>query len=157
MKAESAHSTITGCFKDMVKREGVLSLYRGFTSSLLLTLNPVLQFSLYESFKRGLGDSLSYSTYFILAAFTKFIATIFTFPLSTVRTRQQLSESTRDFTETLKELTQHGGPLALFRGFSTKLLQTLLNSGIILATHERFTRFYSAKLLPRKLHTLSAI
>ena len=80
--------------QSILQYEGISGLWKGLTASFLLVSNPVINFVLYELLKdRLLSKSVKPSTvsYFLLAAISKAIATFVTYPILTVRTRQQLS------------------------------------------------------------------
>ena len=87
------------CFKDLVKKEGVPSLYRGLSASYLGVTESTLQWVLYEYFKRELcnvsddygkqigGHELRTLAPLVSAAIAKVVATTVTYPHEVLRTR----------------------------------------------------------------------
>lgn len=79
------------------KTEGLQALWSGTLPSLLLVINPALQFMTYESIKRRLklryGDKdISAFVYFLVGAVSKTVATVLTYPLQIVQTKLRVSE-----------------------------------------------------------------
>lgn len=139
-------------FKQILHKEGPGAFFKGVTLSIVLTLNPVLQYSLYELLKIKTGSN-KLIHFFILGAIAKFIATVFTYPILTLRTRQQLNEknNTSLIEDLLSSLTKNNlnakNFFALYNGFLSKAVQTVLNSAIILSLHEKLTKFLTEKLI----------
>lgn len=80
------------------RSEGIKALWAGTVPSLLLVINPALQFMTYESLKRRLklkyGDKeLSSLIYFFVGAVAKTVATVLTYPLQIVQAKLRVSES----------------------------------------------------------------
>ena len=117
--------------QSILQHEGISGLWKGLTASFLLVSNPVINFVLYELLKdRLLSKSVKPSTvsYFLLAAISKAIATFVTYPILTVRTRQQLSkDKALSPLQVVKELLRTDGVWGLYRGIHTKRVQTVLN------------------------------
>lgn len=122
MIEQSDSKGVVQCFLEILAEEGFLGLYKGMPSSLMLTSNPVIQFTLYEKAKEILGDNLSSSTYFLLATLTKFVATICTFPMLTIRTRQQLAKEPMSFFLIVRQVMKSEKFMAFYKGFSTKII-----------------------------------
>lgn len=80
---------------------GLQGFWSGYSASLVLTLNPSLTFFLFETFKRTFlphhrrNDPPAQVT-FILAAFSKAIASTITYPFSLAKSRLQISSSIVD-------------------------------------------------------------
>lgn len=141
MKSDKNES-LSSCFMSIIKNEGFAGLFKGMSSSLILALNPVIQFVAYEHMKRRLREQkLNGFVYFIIGALTKFVATVVTYPLITLRTRVQLEEKkSLGFYEVLKDMLDNEGAQALYNGLSTKALHTVANSAIVMASHEHMTK-----------------
>ena len=93
--------------KKLVRKEGPLSLWKGVSSSIVLVLNPIIQFAVYEFLKKKLtihvkGRNFSINLedhpfydllIFFIGAVSKVISTILTFPYTVIRTKQHISKS----------------------------------------------------------------
>jgi adenine nucleotide transporter 17 len=145
--------SIVQCVRSILKHEGVSGLWKGLAASFLLVSNPVINFVLYEFLKdRILSKSFKPSTasYFLLAALSKAIATFATYPLLTIRTRQQLSkDKALSPLQVIKELLRTDGVWGLYRGIHTKMVQTVLNTAVIMATHEKLAVALTRLLVTR--------
>ncbi|XP_051015991.1 peroxisomal membrane protein PMP34 isoform X1 [Acomys russatus] len=79
---------IMDAFHQIVRDEGISALWNGTFPSLLLVLNPAIQFMFYEGLKRQLLKKrmkLSSLDVFIIGAVAKAIATTVTYPMQTVQ------------------------------------------------------------------------
>ena len=140
-------------FKQILYKEGPSAFFKGSALSVVLTVNPVLQYSLYEYMKiRFNAKTLIH--YFILGAIAKFIATVFTYPILTLRTRHQLNEAkNQSLVDEIISSLRSGVKfdlntvLALYNGFFSKAVQTVLNSAIILSLHEKITKILTEKFI----------
>lgn len=160
---KDGQQSIPQCIQSIVQHEGLAGLWKGLLASLMLVSNPVINFACYEFLKdRLLGKGLQPSTaaYFLIAALSKAIATFATYPLLTIRTRQQLTKDrSLSQLQVVRELIRTDGVWGLYRGIHTKVVQTVLNTAVIMATHEKLavvlTRLLTApievKLTSRKV------
>ena len=106
-----------------MKEEGPTGLFKGYVPSMILSINPVIQFVIYEVLKKRYEHWAGYTfVYFLLGAFSKLVATLSTFPLLTVKTRMQLETSNKPLTEVIQELLQNEGIGGLYKGLSSKIL-----------------------------------
>jgi len=82
----------------IMKTEGVQSLWVSTVPSLLLTSNPSLQFMFYEMLKRRIqaisgSANLSATSILLLAATSKCLSTIITYPLQMIQSKLRVSKS----------------------------------------------------------------
>eukprot|EP00041_Stephanoeca_diplocostata_P005963 m.71822 g.71822 ORF g.71822 m.71822 type:complete len:359 (+) comp16098_c0_seq2:634-1710(+) len=156
----------TGLLGTMVliaREEGVGALWNGTTASLVLVINPMLQFAMYEQCKQLVirhdvhiwvdarlselllqepgRDRNEPSTdmpgivYLILGAWAKFFATVTTYPLQVAQSRLRVEhKGPSDTMGTLLRIAREGH---LFVGIETKLLQTVLTSALMLLIYEK--------------------
>eukprot|EP00283_Hemiselmis_rufescens_P008118 CAMPEP_0173424082 /NCGR_PEP_ID=MMETSP1357-20121228/4101_1 /TAXON_ID=77926 /ORGANISM="Hemiselmis rufescens, Strain PCC563" /LENGTH=349 /DNA_ID=CAMNT_0014387253 /DNA_START=83 /DNA_END=1132 /DNA_ORIENTATION=+ len=138
------------------KEEGLSKLWAGVSSSLLLCLNPAIQFAVYETVKKlllrrnekGGRDTLTSLQAFVLGAMSKWIATLSTYPLQVAQTRLRFQSST-DKSLTIGAVSYNGtfdciakmykyeGWHGLFRGVQTKLWHSTLISALMFLTYEK--------------------
>ncbi|CZR61285.1 related to peroxisomal ATP carrier [Phialocephala subalpina] len=91
-----AEPTVSDIAATIRKEKGLQGFWSGYSASLILTLNPSITFFLYETFKRAFlprsqRDDPSARITFIMAAFSKAIASTITYPFSLAKARAQTS------------------------------------------------------------------
>jgi len=145
--------------------EGVPTLWKGVSSSLVLVSNPVIQFVLYDALKRlllqrranrqdhsvtdssqkGAGSLLAWEA-FLAGAATKAVATFSTYPLQVAQTQLRATHSAAGSSAedlplgtigVLSELLLSHGLRGWFVGLEAKLCQTVLQAAFMFACYER--------------------
>lgn len=78
----------------MIQKEGMMSLWKGLQTSLILVSNPIIQFVIYEKLKSLIKtDRTNYwfdFIIFIIGAISKTISTLITYPQTVIRTHQHI-------------------------------------------------------------------
>ncbi len=71
-------------------QNGVMGFYKGLGVSMLLVSNPVINFTVNEIMKKFFKKFLKNDDlkFFVSGAISKFLATIFTYPITTIKTNQ---------------------------------------------------------------------
>lgn len=147
------YSGIQDAFVQIIRDEGVGALWNGTFPSLLLVLNPAIQFMIYEGLKRqlrrGVPRELSSVEVFISGAVAKAVATIVTYPLQTIQSilrfgqfseskdKSKLLSSLRTIKCLLVNRARKNGMLGLFKGLEAKLLQTVLTAALMFLLYEK--------------------
>ncbi|XP_054890935.1 peroxisomal membrane protein PMP34 [Poeciliopsis prolifica] len=147
------YSGILDAFKQIVRKEGVGALWNGTFPSLLLVLNPAIQFMIYEGLKRqlrrGASKELSSLEVFIIGAVAKAVATTVTYPLQTIQSvlrfgqvntptkKSKLLSSLQTLQGLLVNRARKHGVLGLFKGLEAKLLQTVLTAALMFLLYEK--------------------
>ena len=153
----------------IVEKDGVRALWKGIGPALVLVTNPVLQYTAFEQLKNWLvnirfvsrGNTpaaakplLSDLDFFWLGALSKLIATSITYPQIVIKSRQQAmsNESSRDRKKVnvwsaMTEVVHNEGVGGLYRGISSKLLQSILTAAILFASKERIYKMTKAVLV----------
>jgi adenine nucleotide transporter 17 len=151
--SELPYSDLVSGLKYIAKHEGVKKLWSGTYASLILVVNPSIQFSVYESIKRYLisvYDKDTPSMYFFLAgAAAKLIATIVTYPVQIIQTKMRNGDN-----EFKKNLPPNAGTIemilyilkkkginGLYCGLEAKVWQTVLTAALMFMTYEKIIRF----------------
>ncbi|RXN32837.1 peroxisomal membrane PMP34-like protein [Labeo rohita] len=140
-------------FVQIMQQEGVGALWNGTFPSLLLVLNPAVQFMIYEGLKRQLMRGVHRELYsvevFLIGAIAKAIATTITYPLQTVQSvlrfgqhgqstdQSKLLNSLRSVMYLLINRVRKWGVLGLFKGLEAKLLQTVLTAALMFLLYEK--------------------
>ncbi|XP_068560568.1 peroxisomal membrane protein PMP34 [Cebidichthys violaceus] len=146
------YSGILDAFAQIIRGEGVGALWNGTFPSLLLVMNPAVQFMIYEGLKRqlrrGAPRELSSVEFFIIGAVAKAFATIVTYPLQTIQSilrfgqfseskdKSKLLSSIRTIKCLLVNRVRKYGMLGLFKGLEAKLLQTVLTAALMFLLYE---------------------
>jgi len=141
----------------IAQREGVGALFRGFSPNLIGVTHGTLQFSLYENMKiryrtwaysnsslpsnPNSRTSLGTWEHICLAAVSKMLASIVTYPCQVVRTILQdeptiLGAKSPLAREVVKNLIREEGVKGLYRGLAPHLLHVTPNVCIIFAVYE---------------------
>lgn len=130
--------------------EGLGALWAGVGPSLILVLNPAIQFTIYESLKRRVMPK-STPSFFLIGAISKAIATVLTYPLQLVQAKLRHGSSNMNAIALLLSILKKKGPTALFQGLEAKLLQTVMTAALMFALYEKIAR-YVFMILVRKPH-----
>ncbi|XP_062263796.1 peroxisomal membrane protein PMP34 [Platichthys flesus] len=149
------YSGILDAFVQIVRQEGVGALWNGTFPSLLLVLNPAIQFMIYEGLKRhlkkGVPRELSSIEVFLIGAVAKAVATTATYPLQTIQSILRFGQYSRSTDESkilsslrsikllLVNRIRKYGMLGLFKGLEAKLLQTVLTAALMFLLYEKIT------------------
>lgn len=146
-------SLIAG-LKYVAKSEGIKGLWSGTIPSLILVSNPSLQFMMYELLKRNVlkysgKAEISSLGYFFIGAIAKAFATVLTYPLQLVQTKQRHRTKQESAPSTSKQTKEIGmiqmmldiinnqGFRGLFRGMEAKILQTVLTAALMFMAYEK--------------------
>ncbi|XP_041830881.1 peroxisomal membrane protein PMP34 isoform X2 [Melanotaenia boesemani] len=154
---EDLHQTqyrgIFDAFTQIIANEGVGTLWSSTLPSLLLVLNPAVQFMFYEAMKRKAGKGgrkISSAQIFLIGAVAKAIATTATYPLQTVQAILRFGQYKGDgkgglmgslsniFLLFMDRIKKHGF-LGLYKGLEAKLLQTVLTAALMFVVYEKIT------------------
>jgi adenine nucleotide transporter 17 len=137
----SAFETAQKIFEE----EGIAGFWRGILPALVLVINPVIQYTVFEKLKawwekkRG---SLNAIDFFCLGAISKLCATAITYPYIVVKSRMQLKESKdksqeyKSLLDGFKKIVDREGVKGLYKGIESKLLQSVLSAAFTFAFKE---------------------
>jgi solute carrier family 25 (peroxisomal adenine nucleotide transporter), member 17 len=140
--------------KYIAKSEGVQKLWSGTCASLMLVVNPAIQFSVYEAIKRYLtkvygNESPSVLYFFFLGAIAKLVSTFATYPLQIIQTKMRHGDSemkkhlppNAGTFDILLYILKNKGAKGLYCGLEAKLWQTVLTAALMFMTYEKIVRF----------------
>ena len=91
--------TMFQLIKSIIKNEGVGAFFKGVIPNLILVINPIINFVVYEWLKKfaikkyGSERKISFSAIFIMSSIGKILATFATYPILTVRVKLQADAS----------------------------------------------------------------
>jgi adenine nucleotide transporter 17 len=152
----------------ILNKDGLRGLWRGVGPALVLVINPVLQYTVFEQLKNilvrrrtaklraqaGVAATavaiLSDWDFFFLGALSKLVATGITYPYIVVKSRLQAgSENARKYKSSLDgilTIARQEGVSGLYKGVENKLLQSVLTAAILFAGQRRFFELTKAAL-----------
>ncbi|EGG04398.1 uncharacterized protein MELLADRAFT_49125 [Melampsora larici-populina 98AG31] len=149
----------------ILKTDGGLAFFRGLGPALVLVINPILQYTLFEQLKNilmarrklmlnskpsnksvqsvqsGNVMSLGDLDFFLLGAISKLFATGATYPYLTVKSRMQSGQAEgrgyRGTYDGLSQIVKKDGVKGLYRGIAPKLTQSVLTAAFLFLAKER--------------------
>ncbi|KAI0059631.1 mitochondrial carrier [Artomyces pyxidatus] len=146
----------------ILRTGGIAALWRGIGPALVLVVNPVLQYTVFEQLKNTLvrrrhargvkGPLLSDWDYFFLGALSKLVATSATYPYIVVKSRLQAghahAQKYRSALHGLQTIVKEEGIEGLYKGASSKLLQSVLTAAILFAGQRRIYEMTKKAIAP---------
>ncbi|QRV90976.1 mitochondrial carrier protein [Ceratobasidium sp. AG-Ba] len=143
----------------ILRTDGPAAFWRGIGPALVLVVNPILQYTVFEQLKNALvarrlklskTAALSSLDYFLLGALSKLVATTLTYPYIVVKSRMQSGHAhTREYKSAwdgLTKIVQREGMAGLYKGIGSKLVQSVLTAAILFAGQRRFYELTKAAL-----------
>ena len=102
--------------------EGIMGFYKGLFPSILMTNNPVIQFTCYEIMRnkilQGTNQELTSKMIVIISLISKLITTFATYPMLTIKTLFQANETKTDkeIFEIIRNILKNDGTFGLYKG-----------------------------------------
>ncbi|KAJ4478042.1 peroxisomal membrane protein [Lentinula aciculospora] len=125
---------------------GIKGFFRGIGPALVLVVNPVIQYSVFEQLKNLLiarrklrhKGGLTDWDFFVLGALSKLVATSATYPYIVVKARLQAGATEyRSSLNALATILRDESIKGLYKGMSSKLIQSVLTAAILFAFQRR--------------------
>ncbi|KAG1755722.1 peroxisomal membrane protein PMP47B [Suillus lakei] len=147
--------------KSIIAKDGLNGFFRGLGPALVLVINPVLQYTVFEQLKnflvkkrtkklgaRSSGTAvaiLSDWDFFVLGALSKLVATGTTYPYIVLKSRLQAgqarAEQYKSSLDGLATILKEEGIQGLYKGVGSKLLQSVLTAAILFAVQRRIYEY----------------
>ena len=111
-----------GTFLSLLRTEGPQALFAGVLPALVLVINPILQYTIFEQLKDLLEKrrKIKPMDTFFLGAVGKLLATSITYPYITIKSRMHIANSnegeTEGMTSSLKRIVREEGWSGLYKG-----------------------------------------
>ncbi|KAK0748538.1 peroxisomal membrane protein PMP47A [Apiosordaria backusii] len=135
-KTNKKPSTI-GTLLALLKKEGPQALFAGVVPALVLVINPILQYTLFEQMKNTVEKKrrITPGVAFVLGALGKLFATTVTYPYITVKSQMHVQEGNRKegVTEALKRVVREEGYAGLYKGIGPKVSQSVITAACLFA------------------------
>ncbi|EMC96155.1 hypothetical protein BAUCODRAFT_69553 [Baudoinia panamericana UAMH 10762] len=133
-KAPSTIST----FMKIIQEDGFLRLFAGVLPALVLVINPILQYTIFEQLKQLLEKrrKVTARDSFMLGAIGKLAATSITYPYITVKSRAHVASgegSKEGMTASLRRIVREEGIGGLYGGIGAKVTQSVLTAAFLFA------------------------
>ena len=122
----------------IIRQLGIRGLYSGLSSSLMLVVNPIISFLVYEYLKQYYGTNQL--MIFVSGGLSKFIATSVTYPYQILRTRL-IQDPSKSHLQLFREILLDGGFCGLYRGFKPKIIQSVINQAFLFLFYEEILSF----------------
>eukprot|EP00011_Vannellida_sp_DIVA3-517-6-12_P014271 CAMPEP_0114618252 /NCGR_PEP_ID=MMETSP0168-20121206/7609_1 /TAXON_ID=95228 ORGANISM="Vannella sp., Strain DIVA3 517/6/12" /NCGR_SAMPLE_ID=MMETSP0168 /ASSEMBLY_ACC=CAM_ASM_000044 /LENGTH=327 /DNA_ID=CAMNT_0001829397 /DNA_START=80 /DNA_END=1063 /DNA_ORIENTATION=+ len=152
---DDSRTTVAGTVKEIMRESGVRGFFKGLPASIILCVNPAIQWMCYEQLtqiavrllatKEKKKVQLSSVQVFIVGAIAKVIATILTYPYVMVKSRLQTSKASKGgkgyqykgIVDGLQSIYATEGLAGLYRGISTKIVQSVTSTAFMYTIKER--------------------
>ncbi|OCK84574.1 mitochondrial carrier [Lepidopterella palustris CBS 459.81] len=136
-KSTKAPSTI-GTLLSIIRDEGPTRLFAGVMPALILVINPILQYTVFEQLKNILEKRrrVTPTDAFYLGALGKLMATSITYPYITVKSRMHIAgrdEPKEDMLATFRRVIKEEGWAGLYGGIGPKVTQSVITAAFLFA------------------------
>lgn len=130
-KPRKPPSTI-GTFISLVRNEGLASLFKGVFPALVLVINPILQYTIFEQLKTMVARrrKVTSADAFYLGAIGKLLATGITYPYITIKSRMHVADkggARETVLASLRRVIGEEGWSGLYKGIQALRLATSMN------------------------------
>ncbi|KAG5993259.1 hypothetical protein E4U43_003558 [Claviceps pusilla] len=135
----AATPTTMGTLMSLLKKEGPLALFSGVLPALVLVINPILQYTLFEQMKNAVEKrrKVTPTVAFFLGALGKLFATSVTYPYITVKSQMHVagshSSKKEGMSATLNRVIREEGYAGLYKGIGPKVSQSVLTAALLFA------------------------
>lgn len=136
-KPTKAPSTLATLFA-LIRDEGPARLFAGVMPALVLVINPILQYTVFEQMKQFLEKKrrVTPTDAFYLGAVGKLLATSITYPYITVKSRMHVAGRDgprEDMLTTFRRIIREEGYKGLYGGIGPKVTQSVITAAFLFA------------------------
>ncbi|KAJ6786421.1 hypothetical protein PWT90_04043 [Aphanocladium album] len=122
----------------LLQKEGPQALFAGVMPALVLVINPILQYTLFEQMKNAVEvrRKVTPTIAFFLGALGKLFATSVTYPYITVKSQMHVasgSSKKEGMSQTLNRIVKDEGYAGLYKGIGPKVTQSVLTAALLFA------------------------
>lgn len=130
--------TTIGTLISLLREEGPTRLFAGVMPALVLVINPILQYTVFEQFKNILEKKrrVTPTDAFYLGALGKLLATSITYPYITVKSRMHVAGKDGpkdDMLTTFRRIIREEGYAGLYGGIGPKVTQSVITAAFLFA------------------------
>jgi len=136
-KASKAPTTV-GTLLALIREEGLQALFAGVVPALVLVINPILQYTIFEQLKNILEKKkrITPTVAFMLGALGKLFATSITYPYITVKSRMHVAGrdgGKENMVHAMRRIVNEEGYVGLYKGIGPKVTQSVLTAAFLFA------------------------
>ncbi|KAI0025854.1 mitochondrial carrier [Xylariomycetidae sp. FL0641] len=137
-KQKPKSPTTIGTLMALLREEGPQALFRGVIPALVLVINPILQYTLFEQMKNALEQRKGRVTptiAFFLGALGKLFATSVTYPYITVKSQMHVAGNGQreGMSQAISRVIKEEGYAGLYKGIGPKVTQSVLTAAFLFA------------------------
>lgn len=139
-KAAKANALSVGA--QILKTEGIAGLYAGVRAALVLVINPIIQYTVFEQIKNKVSKHKTPGNldFFLMGAVSKLCATAITYPYIVIKSRMQVSQQGEEkyssILDGFKKIIATEGVTGLYKGISSKIVQSVLSAAFLFLAKE---------------------
>jgi len=146
-RARPKHKSIMQTINEIYSEGGLKAFWNGLIPSLILVINPALQYMVYEQIKavwerRSANHKLSSFDFFLLGAIAKTVATVVTYPYITVKTRLQAKGKYTGTLDVIQKIYMQEGAGSFFKGMESKIVQSVLTAAFLFMVQNKLATFF---------------
>ena len=110
--------------KALKDNEGWTSFYKGLLPNLILVINPIINFMIYENLKARFmpNGGASFLRIFGFSMASKLVATLVTYPILTIKTKANVNIENLPVWKIVERTIKKDGFLSLYRGLTAKIV-----------------------------------
>ncbi|KAN0110349.1 putative peroxisomal membrane protein PMP47A [Hyaloscypha variabilis] len=137
VKAPKAPTTV-GTLLALIREEGPQALFAGVVPALVLVINPILQYTIFEQLKNILEKKkrITPTVAFMLGALGKLFATSITYPYITVKSRMHVAGrdgGKENMVHAMRRIVNEEGYVGFYKGIGPKVTQSVLTAAFLFA------------------------
>ncbi|APA05681.1 hypothetical protein sscle_01g004510 [Sclerotinia sclerotiorum 1980 UF-70] len=137
VKPSNAPTTL-GTLLALLKDEGPQALFSGVLPALVLVINPILQYTIFEQLKNFIEKKkrVTPTLAFLLGALGKLFATSITYPYITVKSRMHVAGrdgGKESMMQGMKRILKEEGYEGFYKGIAPKVSQSVLTAAFLFA------------------------
>ncbi|KAI0914561.1 mitochondrial carrier [Ustulina deusta] len=131
--------TTIGTLMALLREEGPQALFRGVIPALILVINPILQYTLFEQMKNVFEArrkrNATPTVAFFLGALGKLFATSITYPYITVKSQMHVAGNGQKegMSQAISRVIKEEGYAGLYKGIGPKVTQSVLTAAFLFA------------------------
>ncbi|TAQ88638.1 hypothetical protein B7494_g3039 [Chlorociboria aeruginascens] len=137
VKGPKAPTTV-GTLLALIREEGPQALFSGVVPALVLVVNPILQYTIFEQLKNVLEKKkrITPTIAFLLGALGKLFATTITYPYITVKSRMHVAGrdgGKESMVQGMRRIADEEGYAGFYKGIGSKVTQSVLTAAFLFA------------------------
>ncbi|KAJ6107913.1 hypothetical protein N7523_009236 [Penicillium sp. IBT 18751x] len=135
---KKAKASTINTLMDLLRLEGPKALFAGVLPALILVINPILQYTIFEQLKNVVERRrrMTPKDAFYLGALGKILATSITYPYITIKSRMHVASKDgpkESLNGSFKRIIQEEGWTGLYKGIGPKVTQSAITAACLFA------------------------